>query len=365
MRSKTPEARPVSAGSTILTLEDLGWQPWFAEHLPVEAPDKLSLGRVSIGYRDQVRLITIQGEHNARFGAGLSRDGLPAVGDWVLISPRSESSEAAVQVVLPRRTSFSRKTTGDAAVEQVVAANVDTVFLVEPCPALNPRRLERTLVAAWSSGARPVIILSKSDLVADDDVQRHKAERIGHGVPVLVISTLVDSGLDAVLEYCQRGQTIALIGSSGAGKSTLVNRLVGSEVARTGAVRKHDGRGRHTTSHRELIRLPHGGLIIDTPGLRELQLWDAHEGIVRAFDDIETLAQQCRFRDCSHGTEADCAVRLAVEIGSLDSKRLRSYQKLNRELQHVESKFDQRLRDQTKQRDRVIHRQMRHYRPRD
>ena len=201
-------------GSTILdALEDLGWQPWFAEHLPVEAPDKLTLGRVSIGYRDQVR-VTIQGEHNARFGAGLSRDGLPAVGDWVLISPRSESSEAAVQVVLPRRTSFSRKTAGDAAVEQVVAANVDTVFLVEPCPALNPRRLERTLVAAWSSGALPVIILSKSDLVADD-VQRHKAERIGHGVPVLVISTLrVDSGLDAVLEYCQRGQTIALIGSS-------------------------------------------------------------------------------------------------------------------------------------------------------
>ncbi len=257
-------------------------------------------------------------------------DSLPAVGDWV--ASRDAGHEATIEAVLPRRTAFRRRAAGPRAEPQVVAANVDTLFIAASLNRdLNERRLERYLAMARESGAEPVIVLTKADLGPDAD---RVAERLGASLRVeaVALSSRTGTGIDRLARWLRPGGTVALLGSSGVGKSTLLNRLAGAELAATRAIREDDARGRHATSHRELFRLPGGALLLDTPGLREVGLWDADDGLDATFTDVLELAAGCRFADCTHEREPGCAVRAALEDGRLDPGRFRSYRRLGREL---------------------------------
>jgi ribosome biogenesis GTPase len=274
--------------------------------------------------------------------AALGPADLPAVGDWVAVRDAEDAAAATILALLPRRTAFSRKAAGDETVEQVLAANVDVVFLVGAFGAdLNVRRLERYLAAGWESGADPVIVLNKSDLADDLAGATAEVEAVAFGLPVHVVSAADGTGLDALARHLEGNRTAALLGSSGVGKSSLVNRLLGRDRQDVAALRA-DGRGRHTTTYRELIPLPGGGLLLDTPGMRELGLWDAGDGLDQTFEDVAALAAGCRFSDCAHEGEPGCAVLAAVEDGRLPTERLESYRKLLRELQHLEVKGDPR-----------------------
>ncbi len=297
-------------------------------------------------------VISAQGERWAEPSGRLrhaaqSRADLPAVGDWLAIAPRSGEVAATILAVLPRRSRFSRKAAGGAADEQVIAANIDLVFLVAGLDGdFNPRRLERYLACAYDSGASPVIVLNKSDLCADPDAALQEVRSIATGVPVHAVSAAQGLGIDDLKRHLAAGKTAVVLGSSGVGKSTLINALLGEDRQQTGLTNQHHGQfhGHHTTTHRELILLPAGGLLVDTPGLRELALWttdDRHLG--DAFDDIERLSRSCRFRDCSHGSEPGCAVRDALRSGVLDPARFENYLKLQREQHYLEARQDKRL----------------------
>jgi ribosome biogenesis GTPase len=335
-------------------LQTLGFKPFFQEAFAPYAAQGYSIGRVALEHKHLYRVYTEHGELLAdvsgkfRYQAA-GRQDFPAVGDFVVISVRKEEGKATIHAVLPRKSKFSRKIAGNTTEEQIVASNVDTVFLVNALNNdFNLRRIERYLIMAWESGATPVIILSKADLCDDVAKKVAEVEQIAFGVPVLVISSVRNKGLDALLPYLGQGQTVALLGSSGVGKSTLTNRLVGREVQLVQEVRAGDDRGRHTTTHREMIVLPQGGLLIDTPGMRELQLWEADEGFSDSFSDIEEYAQACKFRDCSHQYEPDCAVQEALRDGSLDKGRYKNYLKLQRELAYLARKDDIRAQLQEK-----------------
>jgi ribosome biogenesis GTPase / thiamine phosphate phosphatase len=324
-----------------------GWDPVFAERFEPFAEQGLLPARVVIAYQDIFRVVTEGGELLATISGRMrhranGRLDYPGVGDWVAIRPDRDSDRATIQGVVERKSRFVRKIAGSVVAEQIVAANVDIVLLVTGLDAdFNPRRLERYLVLAHESGARPVIVLSKADL--SDDLCEHVriARSIGGpGVPVHTVSAPRDEGYDALVGYLDRGRTVALLGSSGVGKSTIVNRLAGEELQRTQEVRSTDGRGRHTTTHRQLILLPSGGLLMDTPGMRELQLWDVNEGVKETFSDLEDLGTECRFPDCQHDREPGCAVLAAVEEGRLPTERLQSYHKLRRELRALAARQD-------------------------
>jgi len=279
---------------------------------------------------------------------------LPAVGDWVVFEPLPPPSRSMIQAVLPRRSAFVRKVAGMTTQEQVVAANVDLVFLVNAMNEdLNPRRIERYLTLAWESGASPVIVLTKSDVCSDVEAALAAVEAVALGVPIHVVSNVTGEGVSDLMPYLGPGKTIALLGSSGVGKSSLVNSLVGREVQTVKEIRE-DGRGRHTTTHRELIALPHGGLVLDTPGMRELQLWEASDGIQGSFEDIVLLAHSCRFRDCSHGSEPGCAIRKAINSGKLKAARYESYLKLQRELEFLEKRRDKRAQSEARKKHRAV-----------
>jgi ribosome biogenesis GTPase len=273
---------------------------------------------------------------------------------------------AFIEAVLPRRTSLSRRAAGMQEAEQVLAANVDVVFLVGGLDHdFNPRRMERALVLVWQGGARPVVLLNKLDLCADVAARCREMEGVSLGVPVHAISALAGLGLEAVGAHLGRGTTAVMIGSSGAGKSTLANRLLGEVRQQTLAVRQHDSRGRHATTHRELFLLPGGGVLIDTPGLRELQLWAPETALDQVFSDVEELKRSCRFADCRHAGEPGCAVAQAVASGTLDPGRLASYQKLQRELRHHRARLDVLARQEERRQWRSIHRMARRHRPRE
>ena len=304
----------------------------------------------------------VRGERGDRLASvrGRVRDqqlfgGMPAVGDWVAVCD-APGGRAAIEAVLPRATKLSRKTPWLKAEEHVLVANVDTVFLVSGLDGdFNTRRLERYLVTAWDSGADPVVVLTKLD-ICDDMEKIVEAENVAMGVPVLAVSNVTGEGLEHVDALLRPARTIALIGSSGAGKSTLINRLAGREVMATGDIR-NDGRGRHTTRHRQLLVLRDGSLLVDTPGLRELQLWEGD--LDRAFADIAELASQCRFNDCAHVTEPDCAVQAALADGTLDPARYASYRKLERELRSLEARRGTRTHRELKRRWRQRTREVR------
>jgi ribosome biogenesis GTPase len=280
---------------------------------------------------------------------------MPAVGDWVVVCD-APGDRFAIEALLPRRTKVSRKTPWLKAEEHILVANVDTVVLVSGLDHdFNPRRLERYLTAAWDSGADPVIVLTKLDL-CDEPGKLAEAESIAVGVPVFAVSNVTGEGLEAVRELLRPAKTFVLLGSSGTGKSTLANRLAGRQVMDVGGLR-NDGRGRHTTRHRQLLVMPGGAILIDTPGLRELQVWEGD--LDSAFADIAELAVQCRFNDCAHSSEPDCAVREALDTGQLDPDRWRNYVKLQRELRSIEARSSRRLQRELKSRWRARARETR------
>jgi ribosome biogenesis GTPase / thiamine phosphate phosphatase len=328
-------------------LESLGWNDRLSSlYEPVEDGDSVP-GRVSVQHRGAYDVLTERGELRCEIVRRLVHEAastadLPVVGDWVVVVPDLKEETGTITAVLPRYTKFSRKTAWQATEEQVLAANIDVAFLVASMNEdLNLRRLERYLILAWESGARPVIALTKSDLHPAPNLAVADVETIAGDVPVLAISSVTGDGIEGMTSYLPPGVTAVLLGSSGVGKSTIVNTLLGEELLATQGLR-NDGRGRHTTTRRELIQLPGGGLIIDTPGIREVQLWIADEGIDEAFDDVTSLFAHCRFADCAHDREPGCAVQAALADGTLSAERWESYLNLQGELAHLERKLDKR-----------------------
>jgi ribosome biogenesis GTPase len=341
-------------------LTQFGWNARLDAAFAPYAAERLIPGRVVLEHTHIYRVWTSAGEVLARVSGRLrheasARADFPAVGDWVVVAPAAHRGDARILAVLPRRSRFSRRAAGDPTEEQVVAANIDTVFLVAGLDGdFNPRRIERYLLVASESGASPVIVLNKADLVEDPETMAAAVRATTPDVPVCVVSCLVPSSVDVLRQYLGPGETCALLGSSGVGKSTIVNRLVGHELLRTRDVRESDSRGRHTTTARQLVLLPGGGVLIDTPGMRELQLWDTGEGLGSTFGDIEALADACRFRDCRHRTEPGCAVRAAVLSGQLPAGRLESYLKLQDEQAHQTRQIDQRAQLDEKRRWKTV-----------
>jgi ribosome biogenesis GTPase len=344
---------------------ELGWNASFQAEFDNLSRSELVAARVSGVMKGHFRIWSEGGERLAKLAGKLlfraqSGSDLPAVGDWVAIEACAGESRAIIHNVLPRRTTISRKIAGRAAEEQIIAANVDVVFIVS---ALNqefsPRRLERYVALAWDSGAQPVVLLNKADLCDEVAMRVAETELVAPGVDVHAISAEEGAGFEALLDFLRPGRTCAFIGSSGVGKSTIINRLLGHEVQSTLPVRDHDDRGRHSTTSRQMFLLRSGGLVIDTPGMRELQLWGAEAGLSTAFDDIDELAPQCRYRDCRHESEPGCGVRGAVEEGILDGARLASFLKLRSEQAFLERKIDIHAAQEAKARARLLCKELR------
>jgi ribosome biogenesis GTPase len=322
----------------VYELSAMGFGPFFEQQLQSSGGDEVFTARIAAEHRGAYEVWSTIGSGRAQLAGRLRLEledaGPPGVGDWVVVNDAPGPDRTAIiDRVLERRTVFTRGAAGREARAQVVAANVDVVFAVCGLDAdFNVRRIERYLARIWASGAQPSVILNKADVCADPWMRVAEVERHVVGVPVHVISALRSEGIEAVRACIHHGMTVALVGSSGAGKSTLVNALLGEERMRTGEVRTSDGRGCHVTTHRQLVVLPGGGLLLDTPGMRELQLLD-DDGIDTVFGDIAALAGHCRFRDCSHNSEPGCAVKAAVESGELDADRFEHYRKLELEAQ--------------------------------
>ena len=343
-----------------MRLDELGWdeslaaayEPWSAraDHVPARVAVEFNhLYRVYMDGDEVEAVVSGRLKHHAE-----SRGELPAVGDWVVARTRPEEARVSIVHVLPRRSRFSRKTAGNVTDEQVIAANVDVVFLVMGLDAdFSPRRLERYLLLARESGALPVVLLTKPDLSDDVPARAADVAAVAGGLPVHILNPRSGEGAEALRAYIARGGTCALLGSSGVGKSTIVNRLVGADVRKTRAVREADSKGRHTTTHRELVPVPGGGLLLDTPGMRELQLWAPGDAVEQAFDDVERHAEGCRFSDCRHREEPRCAVKGAVAAGVLPAERLQSYLGLQDELAHLARQQDQRAQLEEKRRGRI------------
>ncbi|MGO1076174.1 ribosome small subunit-dependent GTPase A [Inquilinus sp. CA228] len=327
-------------------IDRYGWSQALQQDFHPHAARGLSPARVTVQQRGAYRLVTPAGEMTGQLSGRFAHEALegdyPVAGDWVAAALRPDEGSATIHQLLPRRSAFTRKAAGPGRpTGQVVAANVEVAFLVTSLNAeLNARRIERYLATAWESGASPVVVLTKADLCADRDGPLAEIEAVALGVPVHVVSAVTGEGVDGLRDSFAPGQTAVLLGSSGVGKSSLVNALAGTELMATGGIREDDARGRHTTTHRELVLLPNGRLVLDTPGMRELGLWDAEGGVAATFADIEALAAACRFADCRHEAEPGCAVRAALEDGSLDPERWRSWGKLQRELAHLDRKED-------------------------
>jgi len=341
-------------------LERLGWNDEVARIFEAEAPG-LDPGRVTVHHRGLWEVATgdddVLAEITGRLRHSAEPGDLPVVGDWVGLR------DGLIDAVLPRASKFSRKTPWTEVAEQVLVANVDVVFLVMGLDDrdFNLRRLERYLTTAWEGGATPVIVLNKTDLAHDLERQLSEAETVAFGVPLHAVSAETGQGVNDLRRHFAGNMTVALLGSSGVGKSSLINRLLGEKHFRIGDVRA-DGRGRHTTTHRELVPVPGGGVLVDTPGLRELQLWETDDGLDQAFVEVAALVAQCRFSDCEHRTEPGCAIKAALTDATLSRERWESYQKLQRELARLERKLDPKLQSEARKRWRAITKSHRHRR---
>ncbi len=339
-------------------LERYGWSDALRHKFASHAADGLAPARVIVQQRGLYRVVTDDGELSATLAGKFAHEAadgeFPVTGDWVAVSARPSEGAATIRAVLPRASKFVRREAGPGAPRgQVVAANVDIALLTASLNGdLSLRRIERYLASAWESGAEPVIVLTKADACGDVASRKAEVEAIALGVPVHAISAVSGEGLPALSGLLKPGRTAVVVGSSGVGKSTLVNALAGKEVMAVNEIRERDETGKHTTTHRELILLPGGALILDTPGMRELGLWDADAGVSSAFTDVEALTSECRFKDCGHRSEPGCAVQAALENGSLDAARWQAYGKLQRELRFQQNKDDWASRMETR-RDRI------------
>ena len=327
-----------------MNLEQLGWNSHFQTEANLFGKPDLIPARIAEEHKSFYTVFSQHGTLLAEIAGKIRfqaehRSDFPAVGDWVLVSARPNENRASIEAILPRQTLILRKTAGRDYSEQVLASNVDIIFIVTSLNQdFNVRRLERYLAIAWESGCTPVVVLNKADLCSDPSVFENDVQNIAPAVPVHSMSGLSGEGIDFLKPYLQNGKTAIFIGSSGVGKSTILNRLTTEPQQRVQSVRESDDRGRHTTTSRQMILLPDGGIVIDTPGMREIGLWDNETGLSKTFLEIEELAKQCRFRNCKHQTEPGCAVRDAVQLGVLEEERLESYRKLGTELEYVRRK---------------------------
>jgi len=314
-------------------LAALGWDQHFEEKFIQLSADGAVPARVIADYGAEY---LVHDGNETRRATAKRVD--PAVGDWAALHGN------AITGIVERRTVFSRKVADVETKQQILAANVDVAFVVAAATDVNPRRIERYLTIAWQSGAAPVVLLTKADVSASPEAMRYELESVAMGTPVIVTSAVTGEGVEEIARHLLPARTAVLLGPSGVGKSTLINRILGTELMRTREIHRSSGEGRHMTSHRQLVQLPQGGMIIDTPGLREAQLWGGEEALSNIFQDIEDLALRCRFNDCAHQTEPGCAIKAAIADGSLEPGRLQSYRKLQRELRAVAAKADARIR---------------------
>lgn len=347
-------------------LKSLGWDSFFESDFERYKSTDFEAARIIAEYRDLYKVMTSESlelvaevsgkfEYNAH-----ERGDFPVTGDWVVIQKLLNQNKAIIHHILNRKSKFSRKIPTSKTQEQIVSANIDMAFIVQGLDHnYNLRRLERYLVMAWESGAKPIIILNKVDLCDDLDEVLQEVESVAFGTPVHTLDSFSMSGYECFSNYLEKGKTFVFLGSSGVGKSTIINNLIGENVQKTNEVRLNDSRGRHTTTNKQLFVLGERGVLIDTPGMRELQLWNSESGLKETFKDVEELIQSCKFKDCSHEAEPGCAIQEALETGTLDYSRYEHYLKLQKELNYLESRQDESLALQRKWEEKKFHKKIR------
>ncbi len=321
-----------------------GWSPFFEVENEKLQSMGLVPGRIIKENRNIYEIITNSGKFTSKVSGSFlykatSKSDFPTIGDWVGV--KIDNNIAVIECLLKRKSAFSRKSAGDISEEQIIAANIDHIFLVFALDGgrnYTPGAVERFLTRAWDSGANPIIILNKSDLCSNSHDFVIETELLAPGVPIILSSTINGDGLQEIKQYITSGETIGFTGFSGVGKSALINALSSSEIMKTGEVRTGDHKGKHTTTHKELILLPNGGILIDSPGLKELQLWGDESSLEDTFSDIAELALHCKFRDCTHSGEPGCAVTDAISMGNLNERRLHNYNNMKKELRYTEAR---------------------------
>jgi ribosome biogenesis GTPase len=332
-----------------VVLENLGYSAEFSNAFENLSLDDAVPGRVVWQSAYSYRIQCESGEIAAEPTGKVKAADLPAVGDWVAVRPQATGEMGTILAILPRKSAFSRNAAGKAVNEQVVATNIDNVLIVTDLDQdFNLRRIERYITLVYNSGAGPVVVLNKTDLSADVETAILQTQDVSPGVPVYALSAGEDQGIEQLVDHLGHGKTVAFLGSSGVGKSTIINRLLGEDRMEVGEVREADGKGRHTTTHRELVALPDGGAVIDTPGMREIQVWGDEDGLADAFPEIDELAAACHFRNCRHDSEGGCAVREALDSGGLNTARFDSYMKLRAEFESLDRRRSQQARMEEK-----------------